>query len=93
VPVKDGAMVRFQVLADGKPAEGVEVTVVVPMGDEDGKTVKADKDGMTDGFADAGRYCVAARRVDEKPGEAGGTKYSAVRRTATLVCDFAGPMK
>jgi uncharacterized GH25 family protein len=93
VPVREGKTVRFLVLSDGKPAEGIDVTVVVPGGDEGGQAVKSDKDGMTTGFADTGRYCVAARRTEEKPGEAGGKKYTAVRHTATLVCDITGPSK
>jgi hypothetical protein len=94
VPVRDGEKVRFKVLAGGKPAEGVEVTVGLPgKGEDDAATAKTDKDGLTGGFADRGRYCVAARRLEEKPGEFGGKKYASVRRTATLVCDVGGPSK
>lgn len=93
IPVRDGENVRFKVLAAGKPAEGVDVTVVVPGGDEDGQAVKTDKDGLTGSFADRGRYCAAARQTVEKPGEFGGKKYTTVRHTATLVCDFSGSAK
>lgn len=88
VPVKDGDKVRFKVLAAGKPAGDIDVTVAPPgKSEDDGKTVKSDKDGLTEGFADRGRYCVAAKQTMEKPGEVGGKKYTAVRHTATLVCD------
>jgi uncharacterized GH25 family protein len=91
VPVKAGDQVRFKVLAAGKPAADVEVTVGLPGAGEDAaKVVKTDADGLTVGFADRGRYCVAARRTEDRPGEFGGKKYAAVRHIATLVMDF-GP--
>lgn len=94
VPVRAGDRVRFQVLAAGKPVAGVEVTVGLPGAGEDAaKTVTTGADGLTDGFADRGRYCVAARRSEDKPGEFGGKKYTAVRHIATVVCDFAGPTR
>jgi uncharacterized GH25 family protein len=93
VPVKDGGKVRFKVLAGGKPVEGVEVTVGVPVQDEEGDPVKTDQDGLTPAFAEFGRYCVAARQVDDKPGELDGKRYKAVRRIATLVCDVPKPAK
>ncbi|MBX9622576.1 MAG: DUF4198 domain-containing protein [Gemmataceae bacterium] len=94
VPVRDGGKVRFKVVAAGKPAVGVEVTVGLPGGDEDkAPVVKTDADGMTEGFTEAGRYCVAARRSDDKSGELGGKKYAAVRHTATVVFDFAPSSK
>lgn len=94
VPVRDGEKVRFRVLADGKPAEGLDVTVAPPGQAEDhSETVKTDADGLTSGFAHAGRYCVAARRTEKKPGEVDGKKYDEVRQTATLVCDFTNPKK
>jgi uncharacterized GH25 family protein len=89
VPVRDGEKVRFRVLAAGKPLPESEVTVGLPgKGEENARAVKTDSDGLTTAFAEAGRYCVAARRSEEKPGEFGGKKYSAVRHTATLVFDF-----
>lgn len=90
VPMKDGENVRFKVLLAGKPLADAEVTVG-RSGKEDEKasTIKADKDGLTTGFAAGGRYLVAARHVEEKPGEIGGKKYNAVRHIATLVFDFA----
>jgi uncharacterized GH25 family protein len=93
VPVKDGEKVRFKVLAGGKPVEGVEVTVGVPGKDEESDPVKTDKDGLTPAFAEHGRYAVAARVVEDKPGELDGKKYKAVRRIATLVCDVPKPTK
>ena len=93
VPVKDGDKVRFKLLLDGKPAEGVEVTVGVPGKDDESEPVKTDKDGLTPAFAEFGRYAVAARQVDDKPGELDGKKYKAVRRIATLVCDVSKSAK
>jgi uncharacterized GH25 family protein len=91
IPVRDGSKVRFKVLASGKPAADIEVTIGLPGNDEDkAPVVKTDKDGLTEAFAERGRYCVAARRSEDKPGELRGKKYSAVRYTATLVIDFAG---
>lgn len=91
VPVRDGDKVRFKVLSAGKPLAEADVTVGLPgKGEEKDEAVKTDKDGLTPGFAGAGRYCVAARRSEEKAGEFGGKKYASVRHTATLVCDFAG---
>lgn len=93
VPVKDGEKVRFKLLAGGKPVEGVEVTVGIPGKEEEGDPVKTDKDGLTPTFAEHGRYAVAARQVEDKPGELDGKKYKAVRRIATLVCDVPKPTK
>ncbi len=94
IPVKDGDKVRFRVLVAGKPAAGIEVVVGLPnKGEEKAPVVKTDKDGLTDGFAERGRYCVAARRTEDKPGEFGGKKYTAVRHTATLVFDHLAPKK
>lgn len=94
VPVRDGDKVRFRVLAAGKPLADTEVTVGLPGAAEDKvPVVKTDKNGLTEGFAERGRYCVAARRTEEKPGEFGGKKYAAVRHTATVVFDLAGPAR
>lgn len=88
-PVRDGEKVRFRVRYGGKPLADSEVTVGLPGGDEDmDEVVKTDKEGLTASFAARGRYCVAARKLEDKPGEFGGKKYSAVRLTATLVFDF-----
>jgi uncharacterized GH25 family protein len=80
---------RFQVLADGKPAPELEVTVMVP--DESKKlvkkAVKTDKEGFTPAFAETGRYGVYARHSEAKAGEHAGKKYDEVRSYATLVTD------
>jgi hypothetical protein len=92
VPVRDGDKVRFRVTAAGRPAADAEVTVGLPgKGEDEAKTMKTDKDGLTESFAEAGRYCVAARRTDATPGELDGKKYASVRHTATVVFDFARP--
>lgn len=81
--------VRFQVLANGKPTEGVEVTVLPP-GDEKKKKVTTDKEGFTEPFAATGRFGVWARVSTAKAGEFGGKKYEEVRDYATLVADVEG---
>jgi uncharacterized GH25 family protein len=94
VPVRDGEKVRFKVLAAGKPLPDIDVTVGPPGKAEDqAQTVKTDKDGLTAGFGEHGRYCVATRRVEDKPGELGGKKYAKARHIATVVFDFAAPNK
>jgi len=93
VPVKDGEKVRFKLLSGGMPVEGIEVTVGLPGKEEESNPVKTDKDGLTPAFAESGRYSVAARHVEDKPGELDGKKYKAVRRIATLVCDVSKPVK
>lgn len=91
VPVRDGDKVRFRVLAAGKALADADVTVGID-GKEETKaeTVKTGADGLTPAFAGGGRYLVAARRVEAKAGEFGGKSYTAVRHTATLVCDVPG---
>ncbi len=91
VPVRDGEKVRFRVTAAGKALPDVEVTVGMDGKEEvKAETVKTDAAGLTPGFAGRGRYLVAARRVEAKAGEFGGKSYTAVRHTATLVCDVPG---
>jgi len=88
-PVHEGDKVRFRVRFSGKPLPNAEVTIGVPAdGDAKDETAKTDMDGMTASFSARGRYCVAARKLDETPGERDGKKYSAVRHVATLVFDF-----
>jgi uncharacterized GH25 family protein len=77
--------VKFQVLADGKPLAGAEVTVLVP--GEAKKAVATDKDGFTEAFAPSGRYGVFARYTEAKPGEHLGMKFTETRHYATLVVD------
>jgi uncharacterized GH25 family protein len=94
IPVRDGDRVRFKVTAAGKPLADSEVTVGLSGKDESkARTVKTDKDGLTESFEEKGRYCVAARRVEEKRGEIGGKKYDSIRHTATLVFDFTTATK
>lgn len=94
VPVRDGEKVRFKILASDKPLLDIEVTVGPPGKAEDqAQTVKTDKEGLTVGFGEHGRYCVAVRRVEDKTGELGGKKYAKVRHIATIVFDFVEPNK
>ena len=90
IPEKDGDRVRFRVVVAGKPVADAEVTVSLPGAEDEGRTVKTDAEGRTEGFAARGRYCVAARRTEARSGEVGGKKYATVRHTATLVFDLAG---
>lgn len=89
VPVRDGDKVRLKVLWQGRPMADSEVTFGLPGVAEDKvPVVKTDKDGLTPAYAERGRYCVAARRLDETPGERDGKKYASVRHAATMVFDF-----
>lgn len=85
VPAGEPGKPRFRVLADGKPAAEVEVTVLVPGSAK--QMVKTDKEGLTPAFAAAGRYGVFARWTEAKAGEHAGKKYEEVRHYATLVAD------
>ena len=77
--------IRFQVLAAGKPAADLEVTVLLPGSGK--KAVKTDNSGLTPEFDGSGRYGVYARLTEAKAGEHAGKKYDEVRSYATLVCD------
>ena len=86
VPVVSGADVRFRFLAAGKPVADAEVTVLKPDG---GKTkAKTNVDGLTEPFAEKGRYGAWAKTVVAGPGEHGGKKYDEIRHYATLVTEF-----
>jgi hypothetical protein len=94
VPVKDGNTIRFRVVSDGKPMNDADVSVGIHGKDEaKPEASKTDKDGLTPGFSEKGRYCVVVRRIENKAGEFDGKKHSAIRHTATLVCDFQGAAK
>jgi uncharacterized GH25 family protein len=86
----DAGKTRFRVLAGGKPAADLEVTVMVPDSSKkpEKKPVKTDKDGFTPAFAETGRFGVTAKFVDATPGEHAGKKYDEVRNYATLVVDI-----
>src|SRR5262245_56498784 len=88
VPVADGGKLRFKAIAGGKPMAKADVTVLVP-GEEKGKVVATDANGMTEGFDRPGQYGALVRLVEEKTGELGGKKYEEVRQYATLVVTFA----
>ena len=77
--------VKFQVLAAGKAAADLEVTVILPDGSK--KAVTTGKDGFTPEFEGSGRFGVYAKLVEAKAGEHAGKKYEEVRSYATLVCD------
>jgi uncharacterized GH25 family protein len=86
VPVRDGAKVKFLVLAGGKPLAGIEVILHKP-GTEKSETVKTDDAGQTPACTETGRYAVIARKLDAVSGEHGGKKYEEERHYATLVVD------
>jgi hypothetical protein len=77
--------IKFQVLASGKPAADVDVSVLLP--DLGKKAMKTDKDGFTSEFEISGRYGVTAKLIEAKKGDYSGKKYEEVRSYATLVCD------
>ena len=85
VPVGAVPQLRFQVLSQGKPAAGIDVSILTPS-DKSEKVVTDDK-GLTPVVSEAGRYAVWARIVEAKPGELGGKKYEEIRHYPTLVCD------
>jgi uncharacterized GH25 family protein len=87
VPVVDGGKLRFKAVAGGKPLAKSDVTVLVP-GEEKGKVVATDENGMTEGFDKPGLYGAQVRLVEEKTGELGGKKYEELRQYATLVVTF-----
>jgi hypothetical protein len=78
---------KFRVLAAGKPAPGLEVTVILPDGAK--KAVTTDKDGLTPEYEATGRFGVYAKQIEAKSGELGGKKFDETRSYATLVCDVA----
>lgn len=86
VPVRDGAKVKFLVVAGGKPLPDAEVFLRKP-GAEKSETVKTDENGHTPATTESGRYAVVARKLDAVAGEHGGKKYEEERHYATLVVD------
>lgn len=89
VATGEAGKTRFQVLAGGKPAADLEVTVMVPESAKlVKKPVKTDKDGFTPAFPETGRFGVYAKFVEATPGEHAGKKYDEVRNYATLVTDI-----
>ncbi len=89
VPLGEGGMVRFQLLAKGKPVAGAEGTVVLPDGNKE--KVTTDKDGYTPDFEKPGRYAAYLKLAEAKAGEHDGKKYEEVRHYATLVVNIDLP--
>jgi uncharacterized GH25 family protein len=87
VPAIKEGKIRFQVLINGKPAEGLEVTIMLP-GDKKNEKTKTDKEGFAGTFEAKGRYGVWARHVESSAGESAGKKYEEVRNYATLVVEM-----
>jgi hypothetical protein len=88
VPVISAGQVRFRMLAEGKPLEASELTVILPDGKEE--RVMTDKSGLTPAFSQSGRFGAWGRYSKPLTGEHGGKKYDEVRHYATLVVDVAG---
>ena len=86
VPVAEGGKVRFRVLADGKPAAKVEVSVKAGEKAEANK-LTTDEAGLTPAVEGSGRFAVYARVVADAAGEHNGKKYEKAARYATLVVD------
>jgi hypothetical protein len=86
VPSGTAGGLRFQVLAAGKPAAGVEVTVL-RAGKDESQKVKTDGAGFTPAFKGTGRFGLWARHAVAKSGSLDGKKYEEVRDYATLVLD------
>jgi Protein of unknown function (DUF3386)/Domain of unknown function (DUF4198) len=80
---------KFQVLFQGKPAAGVEVTCSLP-GSEKAEKRTTDKDGTFElGSGIAGTCGIMARYVEPVQGELDGKKYKEIRHYATLVIQIA----
>lgn len=84
VPVGSAGKLQFRFLKAGKPVADADVTVMVP-GAKESKKVKADKDGLTPAFAEAGAFGAYAFAGESGAGEEGGKKYDQTRHYATLV--------
>lgn len=88
IPVRTAGSFVFHAVANGKPLEGAEVTVILPSGSE--KKVKTDAAGNTESFAATGRYGAWTRFFEPGSGEREGKKYDELRHYATLVFDVSG---
>lgn len=85
VPVMMAGKTAFLVLAAGKPAADVELSVLLPDGNK--AKMKTDKNGKTDAVTATGRHAIWARHTEAKAGEHDGKKYEEIRHYATLVVD------
>src|SRR5262245_3283955 len=89
IPIAADGKLRFRAISSGKPVAKTDVTVLVP-GDEKGKVVQTDDNGLTPVFDKAGQYGAQVRMTDNKSGEQDGKKYDEIRHYATLVVRFGG---
>lgn len=89
VPVV-GTKPQLRVLWRGKPAAGVEVSLVVP-GHDDAVEAKTDAQGLVAIVAPKadGTYGVRAKHIEKKAGALNGKKYAEVRHYATLTFPIA----
>lgn len=86
VPTVADGQVRVQVRFEGKPIAGAQVVAIGPgLEDFEGQT---DAQGQAAfALADAGRYSIRARYIEEKPGELNGKKYTDIRYYTTVALD------
>jgi uncharacterized GH25 family protein len=85
VPQGEAGKLTLLVLAQGKPANGVEVNLVLPDGER--TKVTTDDQGLTPAQTQTGRYGAWTRHFESKAGESGGKPYEEIRHYATLVID------
>ncbi len=85
VPVGKVGELKLELLVDGLPKGGAEITVLLP----DGRSKKSttDEKGLTENFAMTGRYGAWARSWETIAGTRGGEKYTEIRRYAVVVFD------
>lgn len=75
----------LRLLIQGKPAEGAEVTVLLPDGTEEKMVTAAD--GTTPALSQWGRFGAWARYWDSTPGQENDKSFDETRHYATIVCD------
>lgn len=88
VPVKADGGFKLKLLIGGAPAAAKELRLVAS--DETETDCTTDDQGLTQVFAEPGRYAAWARNWVDEPGRRGDKEYAQVRHYATLVFDFPG---
>jgi hypothetical protein len=89
VPHMEKGKTHFEVLWQGKPAEGSQVIVVDASGEQSKHATQ--KDGrLSISTAKPGRYAVRARWIEDKGGDENGKAYQQRSHYTTLVLDVPG---